>query len=368
MPEAKNPEDFAIVIGINHYPQIQPLLQSAEDDALRFAGWLADPEGGGLDPANIHILTGKKFVEANKVAGPIGFQPHKFTVDDELQAMHVDQGKRIGRRLYFYFSGHGAGVDSDDVAMLLANAAEDRMATCHIGLRGYRNWFHNAAPFDELVFILDCCRKRAEIENTLPPVFPKVRDDSRFQKVKPMTVLAALDGEDSFEGAEAAVSAAASVRRQGILTKALMEGLGQRKAADSTGAITAVSLAEWLERHVPELAKALGVEQKANVLNLPVDMVVLPPLAAAPPVQPPVPPVVPQITFKVTITPGLTGVLRLTRGSAADKPEDHDVADSPWIFTGPRNDLYLIEHPASGRTLATIRPADIKEETHEVAI
>ncbi|HVG07768.1 MAG TPA: caspase family protein [Thermoanaerobaculia bacterium] len=367
MPEAKNPEDFAIVIGINHYPQIQPMLQAAEDDALRFADWLADPDGGGLDPSNIHLLTGKKFTEDNLRGGPLRFQPHKFTVDDELQAMHVDQKKRIGRRLYFYFSGHGAGVGPNDVAMLLANAAEERMETCHIGLTGYRDWFHDAAPFDELIFILDCCRNRANMAQTLRPVFPHFLDEQRFRKVKPLTMLATLDGDEAFEGVEAAVSAAAAARRRGLLTQALMEGLEHKQAADSTGAITAVSLAAWLKRRVPELATVKNVEQQAKVPDPPENMVVVPPSAVAPPVQAPAAQGVPLITFSIVIPPGLAGPLRLTRGSAPDQTEEHDPNVSPWIFMGPRTDLYLIEHPASGRMLS-IRPADIKEETHEAAI
>jgi hypothetical protein len=355
-----NPEDFAIVIGINHYPQVQPLLQSAEEDARRFALWLLDPEGGGLDVANVHTLIGQNYAEANQTLPPIACMPNQLIVDGALQLMQADQKERVGRRLYFYFSGHGIGVGLNNVAMLLANAGEGRYHTCHIALEGYRDWLRDAAAFDELIFILDCCRNRENVLQTISPMLPHFLRNPQFKDVKPLTVLATLDGDSAFEGAD---SDAEAVQRRGLLTQALMEGLEKRLAVDSTGAVTAASLADWLKIRVPQLAQAKGLKQQAKVPDPP-DLILVPPSPSAPVAQPVL---VPQVTFTVTITPGRTGPMRLTRGSEPDKVEKHDAAVSPWVFFGPRNELYLIEHPASG-LMRPIRPVDIQGDEHGITI
>lgn len=355
---APNPEDFAIVIGINHYPQVQPLLQSAEEDARRFADWLLDPEGGGLEVENVHTLIGQNYVQMNQTLPPMACMPNQLIVDGALQLMQADQQQRVGRRLYFYFSGHGIGVGLNNVAMLLANAGEGRYDKCHLGLDGYLNWLRDTAAFDELIFILDCCRNRNNVLQTLGPLLPHFLRDPEFKTVKPMTVLATLDGENAFEGVD---TDAQAIKRRGLLTEALMEGLKKRLAMDTTGAITAASLANWLKSRVPILAQAKGVEQQAKVPDPP-DLILVPPSAAFPVAQP-----VPQVTFTVTINPGRTGPLRLTRGSAPDQVEEHDPAVSPWVFTGPRNELYMIEHPASD-LVRPIRPADIQGDQHVITI
>lgn len=356
---APNPEDYAIVIGINHYPQVQPLLQSAEEDALRFADWLLDPAGGGLEPENVRLLLGRKFADENQNLMPMECKPHQLTVDGVFQALQVGQRDRVGRRLYFYFSGHGIGVGLNNVAMLLANAGEGRYDKCHIGLDSYRDWLRDAAAFDELVFILDCCRNRERVQQTIRPILPHVLREPAFKDVKPLTVLATLDGDDAFEGIDTDNEA---VQRRGLLTQALMEGLEQRLAADSTGAVTAASLADWLKIRVSQLAQAKGLEQQAKVPDPP-DLVLVPPSAAAPVAQP----AVPQVTFTVNISPGRTGLLQLTRGSTPNQVQQHNAAVSPWVFTGPRNELYMIEHPASG-LVRSIRPADIQGGQHVITL
>jgi Caspase domain len=374
----KNPEDYAIVMGINHYRQFPPLLQSAEKDALRFAVWLTDPNGGGLDANNVKLLIGKSFADKNSEAFDIiEHQPNRFTLDARLHQLKVDRRERIGRRLYFYFSGHGVGEAADDVAMLLANAHENRLRDCHAGLRGYRNWLIDAAPFDELVFILDCCRNRMpenEHFEILGPTFNKVLNDPAFKAVKSMTVFATLDGDLSFEAPvmSSAVPGRASLfpDKRGLLTQAIMEGLDERKGVDATAAITSLSLAEWVRARVPALAKKEGLQQEAIIFEPPKPILLVPAPSTQPFSTTTAQPVerIPQVTITVTITPGLSGALELIRGSTFDQREAHDAAVSPWVIRGPRNDLYMIRHPASGQMLLSIRPEDIQGDKHAATI
>ena len=53
-----HPTDHAIVVGINGYQSGIPSLQGCINDAELFHEWLVDPAGGGLDPVNVHLITG----------------------------------------------------------------------------------------------------------------------------------------------------------------------------------------------------------------------------------------------------------------------------------------------------------------------
>ena len=45
----KGTDDFAIVIGISHYPRLKDLAEAASD-AKAMANWLQDPSGGDYQP------------------------------------------------------------------------------------------------------------------------------------------------------------------------------------------------------------------------------------------------------------------------------------------------------------------------------
>ena len=100
MPE--QPDDYAIVIGLNDYPQFgsqgRPLAGAIED-AERFATWLKDTKtGGGLPQDNCKEI----------LSTPDPLAPNKLGIDLALGSL-ITQAKVAGggRRLYFYFSGHG---------------------------------------------------------------------------------------------------------------------------------------------------------------------------------------------------------------------------------------------------------------------
>src|SRR5215213_438392 len=108
MPEQEN--DYAVVIGLNDYPQFgsqgRPLA-GAIADAQRFTDWLCDTDtGGGLPAANC-----KKILS---VPDPLG--PNKLVIDLALGSVITDaRAAGGGRRLYFYFSGHGQARSAQDV-------------------------------------------------------------------------------------------------------------------------------------------------------------------------------------------------------------------------------------------------------------
>lgn len=321
-----NGQDYAIVIGINTYPQLR-VLRAAVTDAARFAEWLQLPNGGGLPSANVELIVSAETLPTE----PFDAKPIQENIDKALRKFGVEQNQRIGRRLYFYFAGHGIGPSFNNVGMLMAHAAMCRLNN-NIGLQNYRDYFHEHVLFDELVFILDCCRDHARIVTTAGPAFTP--DAGPPGSVEDLVVLAAPYGEKAFEPTEADTR-----EPRGLLTKALMEGLKQQLAADSYGNITASSLREYVRRRVPQLAKDAKLGQMPEVMP-PVREILF---QAAPPAA------MEQVQVRIVAPPGLVGDLIL-RDSAATEMERRPAATAtkrqPWEVTLVRNRWYAIEHTA----------------------
>ncbi len=162
----------------------------------------------------------------------------------------------------------------------MANASRNRLGS-NIGMREYRSFFHRAAPFDELVIILDCCREFEDHAAPNRPVFVDRLVQDRAYSVQEFYIMAAEYGKKAFEPERGDDS-----ERRGLLSQALMEALKERKAALSTNnMITAASVTEYLRQRVPELATAAKLKQKPEIPSVP-DMVfgqilVAPPLEKA---------------------------------------------------------------------------------------
>jgi len=248
-----NPEDYAIVIGIENYSSL-PVLSDATKDATQFARWLQDPVGGGLDEKKIRLILSPPQIPTP----PKRHEPYKELIDEAFTSFKILATKgRVGRRLYFYFSGHGYGQD-DDLGMFMVEASEDQ-ANLNIGLRHYRNFLMRWGFWDEIVFILDCCRTSdydaipQHPSFTLRPPFP-----TPPPPVEDFVAFATLNGTPSFNTWDESQG-----RKRGILTKALLEGLAD-KAVDGLGRITASSLGKYIKDRVPVIAKDNQVEQGAQ--------------------------------------------------------------------------------------------------------
>jgi hypothetical protein len=332
-PAAPAPlEDYAIVIGINGYPQLRP-LSAAEADATRFAEWLTSPDGGRVPERNVRLILSP----AQKPSNPFDARPVQADIDRALRDFGAHQDAPIGRRLYFYFSGHGIGPTFDDIGMLMATAGLGTLEK-NIGLRPYRVFFHDAALFDELVFIVDCCRDPSKSKATAGPDFGR-----QFAKpagsVQDFVILAAAYGEKAFEP-----TTAPTHERRGLLTKALLEGLREPEAADALGRFTAGTLREYVRRRVIELAGDKQLRQEPEVPSLPTDEMVFGEIPEARV----------KVRLRITVPPGLPGKLVLIEGTAFEVIEnrkaDTITAENPWEIELPRNCRYEIRHTTSGHT------------------
>ena len=86
---ALNPNDYALVLGINDYPGIKDRsLKGAVRDAERFCDWLRDTAvGGGLPEKNVEII----------VSTPLPLKPLKDEVDEALDQTRSNSPGMQGR-------------------------------------------------------------------------------------------------------------------------------------------------------------------------------------------------------------------------------------------------------------------------------
>lgn len=259
-----NPDDYAIVIGIDHYPgEGMRSLSAAEEDAGRFAAWLLHDAGGGLSKDQVRLIRSR---ELDQPLTKHDARPLKNDVDNALIDFGVGSKKRVGRRLYFYFAGHGLSPSPDNVLMLMANASA-YLFGYNLGLREYRNYFLNAAPFQELVFILDCCREFTADATPASPPFTSRRDPGEAPNVKEFVVLAAAYGRKAYEPAMPTSLYSdeplpTSDERRGLLTQALLEGL---ERAHTGSFVTTELLERYITDRVPELAHDVNLKQAPHI-------------------------------------------------------------------------------------------------------
>lgn len=219
--------DFGLVIGIDHYSGA-PALRGAVADAAGFHAWLCDADGGGLTAEHA------KLVESRRT--PIA--PLQDEVDRTLCTIEATaRAAGGGRRLYFYFSGHGAGSPaSDDVALLLAKWSRS-LSRFALSSDEYRGELRRTGLFEEIVFSLDCCRTTAERAIGSPPTvaFQALREPAA---TRTFIAYATEDGRPAFEAPDRELW-------QGVFTRCLLASL-----RSSPYGITAADLKIELEHAI----------------------------------------------------------------------------------------------------------------------
>ncbi|HLL45731.1 MAG TPA: caspase family protein [Longimicrobiaceae bacterium] len=323
-------QDYAIIVGINDYRGLRP-LRSAHQDATRFYEWLIDPDGGAVPADHVRILLSPDPMPVD----PFDGTPVQRDIDRALRDFGVEGGGRVGRRLYFYFAGHGVGPTFDEVAMLMADAAMQRLNS-NIGLRGYLSYFKNTGVFDELVYIVDCCRDRVLTARGADPVFT-FEPANPLPRVADFVVLAAAYGEKAFDPA-----VTTGGERRGILTTAVMEALGgDPRAADAQGRVTSSSLRQYVLERVPQLAAGAQLDQTPEVPRIPHPDFVFVQRDPRP------------VRVRIVAGPGVEGDLVVHDGAdmrevARRAASDARGAAPPWELDLVRNSRYMVVNAASG--------------------
>lgn len=352
------PDDYAIVIGINNYAVDGtdgfPALSSSLRDASLFIEWLQSPTGGNIqdDPTGkprIYTMFSHERLDGS-LPDLDDAKPIKEEIDNALRKMGASGTDKIGRRLYFYFSGHGVGPSAKDVAMLMANAIRT-MESRNIGFGHYREFIRERALFDQVVFIADCCRTRdtrPRLDLGKPPFLTDPAED--ISGVQDIAIMAAEYGEPAY----------AIKQGHGLLTTALIEGLkGDPEAVDQKGRITTGSL----KRYLPGKVKALGREdllsQEAVVNSEPEhkEMVIAV--------------VDRKVTIKVTAAPAVAGEIIILDGKDEEiirRDADLARAADPWHVELTDSAVpYRVRVPGSNN-VTELKLSDVKKANNEFFI
>jgi len=222
--------------------------------------------------------------------------------------------------------------------MLMANAAMERLNS-NVGLNPYRHFFRDWGFFDEVIFILDCCRDEfVSVPQTTAPTFTLGQINQPRPPVNDFIVMAAAHGAKAFQAADEETRV-----KRGLLTEALLEALNKAEGADVLGRFTDFSLREYIVKRVPELAGTV-IDPKTNET-----------LKQEPQVDPPQKDIilgklpldkVERLTVRIVASPGTSGLIEL-RGSHWEEIEKRQAVDvtsekPPWELSFIRQKWFAV--------------------------
>ena len=185
--EQQSSTTYAFIIGIAHYPYINPPLNYADLDAELFKYYVQSANGGNAREENIKMLLNEEAEQGSIVAAMrewLSTRPYK-----------------AGDRLYVYLAGHGDAIDSvnEEFYLLAYN--------CSLGANGAKNNYLAGGAFQinnlqnrlrriaekevEVIFIMDACRTN-ELYNNQKDVFEPVDKNA-------VSILSAQPGKISVE-------------------------------------------------------------------------------------------------------------------------------------------------------------------------
>jgi hypothetical protein len=234
--------DHALVVGVARYPGlavrgVSADLEGPDNDAGAIRDWLVDPDGGGLDQANVTVIRSGDFAATPE-------EPAAARIERELSRLEERTRDTQGGRLYLYFSGHGFAPVLEEGALFTAEATPVRPS--YVYAHAWLRWFRRAGRFREFVLLMDCCMTyRSSI-----PV---------NEVLMTAEVTTGVPGP-AFVGVAAQTKQALEHRTpdgtvHGVFTWALLAGL-RGGAADERGRVTGTSLKTFLHNALPEFLPA----------------------------------------------------------------------------------------------------------------
>ena len=337
------PEDYAIVVGINWYPQFNRLL-GPEADALRFRDWLASPTGGMVALSKIKTILSSDHQGLDENIRAT-WQPTLQDLKEALRS-HSDKafnndkngkGPRVGRRLYMFLSGHGITPDRtpttnpDYIGALLSASATPSDSADHLMGYPWVEWFRTAGAFDEIILLMDCCR---DLKNNVTPTFctPTPLTSGRREEVRVFYAAAAGVDSKSWE-----TDLGVPPQRHGVFSYVLMEALQNDSLCDANGWLMNSQLRETLKKRVPMLRS----DQAPFIDYQPDDFVFIKRIQK-PNFQPRKP------NLCMTFAPSCTGAEAQLFAGTLDAPKyTHAVNGDPWCLWVEPKKLYKLWIPGS---------------------
>ncbi len=240
-----NPDDYAIIIGLQTYPGLSNLA-GPENDARAFRDWVVSPTGGGVPddshlPGDPHlpneeaihlqlILSSnfKPFTHVRNAHPVVSEIQNAFLKLYDIYSQNSESGKgtRIGRRLYIYMAGHGIApsasraVNQYESALLMADARSLFYGSSyHIPGAYTANWFSINGCFDEIFLFMDCCRADESVL-AINEFLPDDRGENAATRCYMFSTKWAKNARE-----KTMTSEGGTVVVRGVFTKTLLDGL-----------------------------------------------------------------------------------------------------------------------------------------------
>lgn len=256
-----NEGHFAVVVGINRYPGISH-LECSRGDAVEFARWLIDPNGGNVPEKQIHLIVADLPADANpRDAVPTRIQIReklRECMDAAIALTKKDINLWQSTRLYYYYSGHGIAPSVNDAALLAANATKVDM-TEHLSAKHLLEYFVTHQWFREVIVFADCCRDSLQ---SVTPTPNEWHDEPRnYGAVSHFFAAGTRHGKKSFEEPADEGQVDGNGTRRGYFTRALLDGLwGGAAVGAKGGKITNAELIKYMRNHMAKATenRALG--------------------------------------------------------------------------------------------------------------
>jgi hypothetical protein len=208
---------------------------------------LKSPTGGDLPAQNVDPFT--------KLSNTAGSEPtlsDLWKVLNKVRKLATLGRKRIGRRLYLFFAGHGVSPLDLDEAGLVTLEAEETL-TAYLAGKDNADAFCFASRFDEVLLFMDCCRVTNLLIERIRNPFAEKPNPVAAGKVKRFYAFATAFGKTSRENAAGGIV-------RGIFSRVLLEGLKGGAAPDASGRLTTTQLRAYLEAELKKV-KIGGEEQ-----------------------------------------------------------------------------------------------------------
>ena len=239
-----NEENFAIVIGVEKYRDIEIPAQFAERDARTVALYLRDTLG--YPEQNIKLLTGDRATRSDFAKMIELWLPLQVTPES-----HV----------FFYYSGHGAPDPKSQEAYLVPYDGDPKALemTAYPLQRLYDKLA--ALPSKDVTVALDSCFSggggRSVIAQGARPLMTRL-DTGKVKRTDKLTVFAAAAGEE--------ITGSYEPQKHGLFTYYFLRGLRGDADADHDGFITTAEEYAYVKKNVSREANRSSREQTPKLL------------------------------------------------------------------------------------------------------
>lgn len=244
--------NYAIVVGIDEYHE-KP-LEGAVGDAVDFAQWLIDsgeiPRQQTTQEQRLKLIVSKDY--PNEKDPPTDREINRAVKEIYTE---IKKTNERGKRLYFYFAGHGLGLTYTNTALCMRPWTSFFNLDC-ISTTKYLDGLAQLDLFEEIFFFVDCCRDADVLAEGLGPLWKQPR--MQAVNTKYLICFATKYGERS---QEVAIDLS---RRRGAFTTFLLRAL-KGDASNGQGEVRALDLIKHMEDHFKSYTSTLNYVQEVDV-------------------------------------------------------------------------------------------------------